>query len=336
MLEIKTLQKYDKSGIYKIYDDWPSIAHNSFNLEYEQIETKGISHIVFSGMGGSGNIGDVFSSILSKTNIHVSVVKGYLLPNTVNVDTLIINTSISGNTDEALNVLKLSKEKKCKILALSSGGKMEDFCKKKQIDFRKIPFRHSPRASFTEFLYALLKILSSFSFIKKTEINESLMKMKKIRRLIYSGNLSNENPSISLAEWMKGIPLVYYPNGLNAAAIRFKNSLQENSKMHTIIEDVVESGHNGIVSWDKTSNVQPILLQGKDDFIKTKERWKIFKSYFEEKNIEYKEIHSVSGNILTKLICLIYLLDYSTIYRAALSKIDPSPTYAIDYIKKRL
>jgi len=30
-------------------------------------------------MGGSGAIGDVFSSILSKTNIHVNVVKGYLL-----------------------------------------------------------------------------------------------------------------------------------------------------------------------------------------------------------------------------------------------------------------
>ena len=35
-------------------------------------------------MGGSGAIGDIFASILSKTKIHVSIVKGYLIPKTVN------------------------------------------------------------------------------------------------------------------------------------------------------------------------------------------------------------------------------------------------------------
>ena len=55
-----------------------------------------------------------------------------------------------------------------------------------------------------------------------------------------------------------------------------------------------------------------------------------------KKNIEYNEIHSLKGNILTKLICLIYQLDYSTIYCAAISKIDPSPIHAIDFVKQRL
>ena len=49
---------------------------------------------------------------------------------------------------------------------------------------------------------------------------------------------------------MKGIPVIYYPVGLQAAAIRFKNSLQENAKSHAISEDVIEACHNGIVSWN--------------------------------------------------------------------------------------
>ena len=102
------------------------------------------------------------------------------------------------------------------------------------------------------------------------------------------------------------------------------------------IEDVIEACHNGIVSWEKSSVVQPILLQGQDDYIKTKERWNIIKEFFEEKNIEYKEIHSVKGGILSKLINLIYLSDYTTIYRSILSEIDPTPIKAIDFIKKRL
>jgi glucose/mannose-6-phosphate isomerase len=57
---------------------------------------------------------------------------------------------------------------------------------------------------------------------------------------------------------------------------------------------------------------------------------------FEEKNIEYKEIYSNNGNIISKLIQLIYLLDLSTIYLATIEKIDPSPVNSIDYIKRKL
>ena len=54
------------------------------------------------------------------------MVRGYLLPNTVNSNSLIINTSISGNTVETLNILNSAKEKNCKIIAMASGGKMEE------------------------------------------------------------------------------------------------------------------------------------------------------------------------------------------------------------------
>ena len=92
---------------------------------------------------------------------------------------------------------------------------------------------------------------------------------------------------------LKEIPLIYYPWGFEAAAIRFKCSLQENAKMHAIVEDVVEASHNGIISWEVKSKVQPILLQGKDDYEKTKERWIIFEEYFSEKKIGFKKIVSI-------------------------------------------
>ena len=57
---------------------------------------------------------------------------------------------------------------------------------------------------------------------------------------------------------------------------------------------------------------------------------------FISKKIEYTEVFSVDGNIISKLVCLIYLLDYASIYFAVLSKIDPSPVDAIDFIKKRM
>lgn len=336
MLDIGTLQKFDRKGMHKVYDDWPEIARQQYEADLEPADFGQISHIVFAGMGGSGALGDIFSSILSKTPIHVDVVKGYLLPKTVDSQSVVVTTSISGNTAETLSVLDSAKKIGSKIIAFSNGGKMEKYCQDNHIDHRKVSMIHSPRASFTSFLFSMIKILEPVLSIQKNDVVDTINKLENLKGKIYSSNLSQENPSLSLASWITSIPLIYYPLGLQATAIRFKNSLQENVKIHAIAEDVIEACHNGIVSWSKPSSVKPILIQGEDDYIKTKERWIILKKIFEEKNIEYKEIHTVNGSILSKLINLIYLLDYSTIYKAVLLEIDPTPIETIDFVKSKL
>ena len=167
MLNYLDLEKYDPSKIHKVYDHWPQLARNSYESDLEPINFADIDHIVFAGMGGSGAIGDMFSSILSKENIHVCVTKGYLLPKTVDSNTLVVTTSISGNTVETLTVLDSANKSKCNIIALSSGGRMEEYCKKNKIEYRKIPQTHSPRASFTNFLYSMLKVLDPILSLKK-------------------------------------------------------------------------------------------------------------------------------------------------------------------------
>ncbi len=335
-MDYSDLERYDPSGILKVYDNWSQLARDAYESNLEPINFPDIDHIIFAGMGGSGAIGDLFESILSKSNLHVTLVKGYLLPKTVNKNTLIVTISVSGNTTETLTVLDSAVKLDCNLIAFSSGGKIEEFCKKNQVHFRKINSIHSPRSSFVIFVYSILKILNSILPIKKSDIIESINELENIKNQISSNNLSDSNPAIHLSSWISGIPLIYYPYGLQSAAIRFKSSLQENTKTHVILEDVIEASHNGIVSWETSSVVQPILIRGHDDYIKTKERFEIIKEYFVKNNIDFKEIHSVSGNILTKLITLIYLLDYTSIYRAILSKIDPSPVSSIDYVKSKL
>jgi len=320
----------------EVYDRWPQIARENFSANFSKVDITNIDHVVFAGMGGSGTIGDLFASILSKTDIHVSVIKGYLLPKTVDSNTLVVTTSISGNTSETISILKNVEKVDAKFVALSSGGIMEKFCMDKKIKYYKIKEEHSPRASFVGFLYSALNILEQIVPVKKTDISKSIESLFDIQKLISSKNLNKTNEALQIAEWIKEIPMVYYPWGLQSAAIRFKNSMQENAKMHVMTEDVIEACHNGIVAWDKPKNILPILIQGKDDYVKTKERWKIVKELFREKGIPYKEIFSQEGSILNKLVCLIYVLDYASIYTAIISKIDPSPVNSIDFIKKRL
>ena len=336
MLDIETMNKVDTQGMYKIYDQWTQISKDAYNSDLEPVDFKNIDHIVFAGMGGSGAIGELFASILSKSNIHVSLVKGYLLPKTVDKNTLVVTISVSGNTVETLTVLDSAHKLDCNLIAFSSGGKIEQYCIKNQINYKKIESVHSPRASFAKFTFSILKILNSIIPINKQEITKSIESLENLSQKISSDNLSETNPSFDLANFISGIPLIYYPYGLQSSATRFKSSIQENAKSHIIIEDVVEASHNGIVAWEKPSIVQPILLRGYDDYIKTKNRFEIIKEFFDKNNIKYKEITSVPGNILTKTVTLIYFLDYVSLYRAILSEIDPSPVPSIDFIKSRI
>ena len=197
--------------------------------------TEDISHIVFAGMGGSGTIGDVFASVLSKTDIHVDVVKGYHLPKTVKKNSLLICTSVSGNTIETITVLKEGIELGCKIIVFASNGKMKDICKNKKIDYREIIMNHSPRASFVGYLYSMIKVLLPILPISNKDVINSIDELKITKEKINSLNLNDDNVSLNIAKWIKNIPIIYYPWGLQSVAIRFKNSLHENSKMLSLI-----------------------------------------------------------------------------------------------------
>ena len=335
-MNLEDLEKMDSKKMFKVYDMWPDIAKESYEQEFSKPEFDDIDHIVFSGMGGSGTMGDVFSSILSKNDIHTSVVKGYLLPKTVDENTLVVVTSVSGNTQEPLMILKNSKNSKAKFIAFSSGGMIKKYALKNEINYQEIKMEHSPRASFPKYVFSMLRTLESVIPVKKSDVLDTISKMEIVRKNIFSNNLNENNTALNLAKWITGTPVLYYPWGLESAAIRFKNSLQENSKLHVMAEDIIEVCHNGVVSWEKDSVMQPILIQGHNDYSKTKERSKILKEFFNSKQIEYKEISSVKGSIISKIINLIYLFDYVSVYHSVISGIDPSPVSAIDFIKERL
>ena len=296
-MELKDLEKIDTRHMFKTYDQWPEISIQSYEKKFDKIDIKNIDHIVFAGMGGSGSLGDTISAILSKKDIHVTNVKGYLLPKTVDSKTLVVATSVSGNTSEVLEILNNVKKTNATAVGFSSGGLLEKFCQNNNIFLQKIPMIHSPRASFTSFLFSILNILEPVIPIKKNDVHSAISSLEKIKKNIFSENLTDSNKSLELAKFVRDIICIYYPAGFQAAAVRYKNCLQENAKTHALTEDIIESCHNGIVAWEKKSIVKPVLIQGIDDHIKTAERVTILKKFFNSKEIDYKIINSVEGTI---------------------------------------
>ena len=213
-MKISDIQRYDSKKMYETYDNWASIAKKNYEQNFDQIDFKNLDHIVFSGMGGSGSINDIFSAIFSKTDKHISIVKGYELPKTTDKETLVICTSVSGNTTETLSVLKSAKKTNCKTLSFSSGGLIEKYCVKNSLEFRKIPMYQNPRTSFTSFLYGMLKTLEQILPLKKSDVNKSINSIRLLTKKIGSHNLTENNSSLSLAKWISKTPIIYYPYGL--------------------------------------------------------------------------------------------------------------------------
>ena len=98
-------------------------------------------------MGGSGTVSDIFYSILSQASIRVTVIKGYVLPKNIDKNTLVVITSMSGDTEEALTALQSSLQYNCMKIAFSAGGLIEKFANNNKIEHRSLIMYLNPRSS---------------------------------------------------------------------------------------------------------------------------------------------------------------------------------------------
>ena len=334
MITNEMLSKYDTQHMCEVYDKWPKIARDAYEKKIKPLSLDGINHVIFVGMGGSGTVSDIFYSILSQRSIHVTVIKGYVLPKNIDQNTLVIIISVSGNTEEALIALKSSMQYDCMKIAFSAGGLIEKFSNDNGIEHRSVTMHLSPRSSLPSVVYTLLNVLENTLSIDQNIILDSINALENCREKINSHNLTDENPSLKLATRLSKICLIYYPHGLQTVATRFKNSIHENMKKHASIENIIESCHNEIMAWEDNADVLPILIHGSDDHIKTIERWDVIKKFFKTYQIDYEEFIVSGHNILTKNMSSIYELDYATLYNAVMTKTNPYTIKSIDYIKK--
>ena len=95
MINKEILNKYDPQRMYKVYDNWPKIARDSYEKKIMPLNCDNVNHLVFVGMGGSGTVSDIFYSILSQASIRVTVIKGYVLPKNIDKNVNCINLRYS-------------------------------------------------------------------------------------------------------------------------------------------------------------------------------------------------------------------------------------------------
>ncbi|RMF29177.1 MAG: SIS domain-containing protein, partial [Candidatus Nitrosothermus koennekii] len=166
MLNKEEVLKVDSGQVYKVYEQWPTLAEDSMKIDVNMNSIEP-SALVLAGMGGSGTSADVIYDILyDKADIPVYVIKGYHLPSFIDSNALMIAISSSGNTEETLSIFTEAHKKGLKIIGISSGGLLEKVCKDNNYMHLKIRETVAPRYSLPSILFAVLNVISNIEGIE--------------------------------------------------------------------------------------------------------------------------------------------------------------------------
>lgn len=85
--------------------------------------------ICICGMGGSAIGGDIIKDMVDdKSAVPIFVVKFMDIPHWVNEKTLVIVCSYSGNTRETLSMYDQAMTRNCKVIVITTGGKLMEKC----------------------------------------------------------------------------------------------------------------------------------------------------------------------------------------------------------------
>jgi len=305
-----------------------------------------IDNVVVAGMGGSAISGDIMLSLFrDKLDVPLVVNREYDLPKWVNKDTLVICISYSGNTDETLSSFKIASQKKCKILCISTGGKLQDLAEKRGIPFIKIPAGIQPRAATAYLLFPSIIFLKKIGLLKtaiETDIEETIAVTTDFVTLNKKEVPEENNLAKQLAKKIfNTIPQIYGWGVYTPIAIRWRHQLNENSKIIARSDIVPECNHNDIVGWSGNPDISKqfscILFRDKDEeTIDMKTRLNFMRDLFHNTAGNVIEVSPKGKNQLAKMMYLMCLGDFTSCYLAVLRGINPSPVDIITELKKRL
>jgi len=344
----RLIAEVDKSNMLDVLARFPDQITEAVNImkTVQLPDFIKIDHVIITGMGASGISGDLIQSLFRDTiDVPLVVNKEFDLPKWVNKHTLAVFLSYSGDTEETLNAFKMASQKKCKIIGVSSGGKLQDLCEKRGVTHIRVPGGIQPRAAIAYLLIPLFFILERNRLIKNSiemDLAEVLTVTTECRDQNNIMVKEDENLAKQIARSiLDTTPQVYGWGIYSPVATRWRTQFNENSKVIARDDVVPECDHNDIVGWSADGKIAKqwsvLLFRDKDEeSLFQSVRLDFMKTLFTGSVAHFLEVYPRGKNKLAKVLFTLYLGDYVSCYLAVLRHVDPSPVDAITALKNQL
>jgi glucose/mannose-6-phosphate isomerase len=293
------------------------------------------SNVVVTGLGGSGIGGSIVQNyVFDKLKIPFFVNKDYSLPAFVNSKSLVIVCSYSGNTEETIMAMQQAIKKRATIVCITSGGKVAEMATKKNMDCILVPAGMPPRSCLGYSLVQILYVLLNFNLIGNNFEKELKTTIKQMQEC---ENATQKKAMIIAKKILGKLPVIYSAGNFEGVAIRFRQQLNENSKLLAWHGVVPEMNHNELVGWrDEAQDKAVILLRNQDDYERVQTRMEINKKIIKKHTSTIIEIYSEGKSYLEQAFYLIHLTDWISVLLADLRELDATEVKVIDFLKSSL
>jgi glucose/mannose-6-phosphate isomerase len=272
--------------------------------------------------------------VFGSLKIPFVVNKDYFLPAFVNEQSLVIVSSYSGNTEETLHAMQQALKAKATVVCVTSGGKVAEIAKKKGLDCILLPAGMPPRSCLGYSALQVLFIMAHFGLIRRDFEKE----IKKAIALLQNDQKAIQAEAKKLAKKLVGkTPIIYSSGMLEGVAVRFRQQINENSKMLAWHHYIPEMNHNELVGWrdeDKTRAV--VFLRSVDDYERVQARMEINKKVIKKYAGTLLEIPAQGKTYWEQALYLIHLTDWVSVYLADLRDHDATEVRVIDELKAAL
>ena len=299
-------------------------------------------NLVIAGMGGSAIGAEILRSFaVDRLPVPIGICRDYSLPGFVGERSLVICSSYSGNTREALSCFDEALSSGAALGCVCSGGELLARASKHSVPYLKLPGGYPPRAAVGYSFAALLGLVVHTGMVDYgddgvAECSETLEGLCRI----YSVADGDRNAALLIAgSLLERIPLICCGNRLAAVGLRWKNQFCENSKKMAFVGILPEMTHNDIMGWEVDhEGIEPgvVFLRSAHEHPGVTSRFPFLRDLVGRTGGFCGEFWGSGTGLLTQVFSLILLGDYASVYLALLRGLDPTPIATIDEMKSRM
>ena len=316
--------------------------------------------IILAGMGGSHLAADMLRFANPHLDIFVHNSYGLPdLPHEVLVESVLIASSYSGNTEETLDFLSCSLREgfrpsvitvfrqmqsltldflSCSLRegfrpsVIASGGKLLSLAKAESLPYIQIPDTIiQPRVAVGESFIALLTLLNQVHLLEEMRIVSKTFKPKTL-----------EGEGKRIADMLKNrIPLIYTSLEHHTIAYNWKIKINETARIPVFMNVFPELNHNELAGFmlDTSAPQAPftlVLLTDDKDDSRVSKRMNITEDLLKEKGIPCIRVPLVGANPLEKAFTSLVLADWTAYHLALAYNLNPDENPAVEEFKKRM
>ncbi len=310
--------------------------------------SQGFSRIVITGMGGSAIGADLLAAYVQPVcKVPVVVHRDYGLPAFASgLETLVIASSHSGNTEETLDAFDVGLQAGCRMVAICTGGQLAQRAEAAGMPVWTFEHHGMPRAAVGYSFGLLLALFSRLGLVASPETLSAEVKSAVVVMQEQQKTLGADVPiARNLAKRMAGQLVGQWVNVMGSGVLapvarRWKGQINELAKAGAGFDAIPEADHNSLAGLfhpaETLSRTCTLFLRAPSDHPRNRKRLELTHQAYMLEGLRTDWYDAQGTSRLDHMWTALHFGDYLAFYLAMAYGVDPTPIAALVDFKHKM